>query len=270
MYKKRFCGLVPSLFCIAALVGCAPGPKLQAYLEPTLDDSQVAVLKGYGGTYVTIVDNQEVKGTFLKVSNWGGNTIRLAPGRHDLTVSRSRGGTNYTQEVSLPLTHDFEAGHKYEIGPEHLVEFKFSLVLKDVTAGTEVAIIGGDSQEDSGTPGGPVELNLQARGPTYDEMDVSGNRVEIEFDDNGAPLTTFDDELPTGFVIAGKDQVFHPAKAVIISEDTVIVWNEAVLKPAAVRLGSETNLCNRNGGKAVPFRTDKWKVESVTATESNP
>lgn len=254
------------VFLVVTGWGCAPGPKLEAYRKPTLDDSQVAVLKGYGGTYVTVIDNQKAPGARLPISNWGGNTVRLTPGQHDLTVSRITGSGYSSSTVTHPVTHTFEAGHKYKIGPQSLFNpFNVTFLIKDTTAGTETAVAGDglneESDEEGTSPVSPVPHNPQARGPSYDGMDVNGHRVEIEFDDNGAPLATFDGQWPTGFLIAGRDQVFHPAQAVIISDNAVVVWNDAVSMPVAVRLGSETNLGNRKGGKAVTFRTDKWLAQ---------
>lgn len=69
-----------------------------------------------------------------------------------------------------------------------------------------------------------------------------------------------------GFVIAGEDQKFVPAKAEIVG-DTVVVSSEQVSKPAAVRylwcewpaLWTDTTLYNKNGLPAPPFRTDDWR-----------
>lgn len=69
----------------------------------------------------------------------------------------------------------------------------------------------------------------------------------------GAPLV--------GFTIAGKDQVFHRAKAEIAGK-TVVVRSEAVADPIAVRYGwadhPVCNLFNRAGLPASPFRTDDF------------
>ena len=63
----------------------------------------------------------------------------------------------------------------------------------------------------------------------------------------------------SGFAGAGADLKFHPAKAEIVG-DTVVVTSEQVTAPVAVRYGWAnhplTNLFNRDGLPASPFRTD--------------
>ncbi len=66
----------------------------------------------------------------------------------------------------------------------------------------------------------------------------------------------------THFEIAGKDQMYHAAKAVI-EDETVIVSSDKVPEPVAVRYGwsatAEPNLFNAAGLPASPFRTDDWR-----------
>ena len=67
-----------------------------------------------------------------------------------------------------------------------------------------------------------------------------------------------------GFEIAGDDQKFYPAKA-IIDGDKIFVFRENVVHPAAVRYNwaddaSEGNLFNDLEYPAAPFRTDNWKT----------
>jgi len=65
------------------------------------------------------------------------------------------------------------------------------------------------------------------------------------------------------FTIAGSDQVFVPAQA-IIDGNKVVVWSDAVAQPAAVRFAWKNfptpNLFNKAGLPASPFRTDNWKL----------
>jgi sialate O-acetylesterase len=74
-------------------------------------------------------------------------------------------------------------------------------------------------------------------------------------------------KLPTGFFIAGADQKFYWADAVI-SGDKVIVSSPRVSKPVAVRYAWANNpVCNLYNGvglPASPFRTDDW-VDSTVA-----
>jgi sialate O-acetylesterase len=69
----------------------------------------------------------------------------------------------------------------------------------------------------------------------------------------------------TGFTVAGKDHVFHVAKAVI-QGDAVVVSSKDVPEPVAVRYGWANHpLCglyNRAGLPASPFRTDDFRVST--------
>lgn len=98
-------------------------------------------------------------------------------------------------------------------------------------------------------------------GPSYKSMEIIGNQIVLSFDNLGTGLVTTDKYgYVKGFEVAGKDQVFHFAKA-FIKENKVIVFNENVENPIAVRFGwigdaSDNNLFNKEGLPVVPFRTD--------------
>jgi sialate O-acetylesterase len=71
---------------------------------------------------------------------------------------------------------------------------------------------------------------------------------------NDAPLR--------GFAIAGADRRFVNAQAKI-KDDAVVVWNDRVPQPVAVRYAwannpAGCNLYNRANLPASPFRTDDW------------
>jgi sialate O-acetylesterase len=97
-------------------------------------------------------------------------------------------------------------------------------------------------------------------GPTYQSLKISDNKVIVSFDEIPTGLTAYNKQL-ISFEIAGTDQVFHPAIAVI-SGKTVIVQSNEVKSPVAVRYAfkdrSEGNLYNVEGLPAAPFRTDSW------------
>jgi sialate O-acetylesterase len=103
--------------------------------------------------------------------------------------------------------------------------------------------------------------NLVVSGPLYKSMKVEGHRIRVIFDYNKG-LMSKDGDL-TEFTMAGNDQVFVPAKAVI-EGNTVVVWSDNVSKPLAVRFAwknvPKPNLFNRAGLPASPFRTDNWKL----------
>ena len=111
------------------------------------------------------------------------------------------------------------------------------------------------------------DRDFPVSGPIYDDWEVRGDKIEIEFFHEGAGLATRDGKPPTHFEIAGEDRVFHPATAKINSDDTVLVHSDAVKKPRAVRFAwhetAEPNLINREGLPASPFRTDDWPVDTT-------
>jgi sialate O-acetylesterase len=100
-------------------------------------------------------------------------------------------------------------------------------------------------------------------GPLYKSMKTTGNRIELSFDHTGSGWLVKDkDGYIKGFEIAGTDKKFHFAKA-MTEGDKIIVWNESVQQPVAVRYNwsddaSEGNLYNKEFFPAAPFRTDDW------------
>jgi sialate O-acetylesterase len=103
--------------------------------------------------------------------------------------------------------------------------------------------------------------DLVYSGPLYRSMEVEGSRVRIHFDHTGSGLTSSDGKRLTRFEIAGDDQRFVAARATV-DGDTIVVANDEVSDPVAVRFGwhqeAEPNLSNREGLPASPFRTDRW------------
>ena len=106
--------------------------------------------------------------------------------------------------------------------------------------------------------------NIVYNGPVYTSMKAEGNKAIISFTDIGSGLAVHDKYgYIKGFEIAGADKKFHYAKA-YISGTTVVVYNDSVTAPVAVRYGwadnnLEDNLFNKEGFPAAPFRTDDWK-----------
>lgn len=103
--------------------------------------------------------------------------------------------------------------------------------------------------------------NIVADGPTFRSMKTKKNKIIISFDNVGSGLVSKDgDEFINGFAIAGKDNKFVWAKAKI-SGNVVIVWNDTLLHPVAVRYGwsdnpGQLNLYNKEGLPAAPFRME--------------
>jgi sialate O-acetylesterase len=98
-------------------------------------------------------------------------------------------------------------------------------------------------------------------GPIYKSMKVDNNKIVLSFDQIGGGLVAGGSGPLKGFAIAGDDRKFIWADAKI-EGDTVVVSNEKVAEPAAVRYAwadnPVCNLYNKEGLPASPFRTDDW------------
>ncbi|MBS7564917.1 sialate O-acetylesterase [Mucilaginibacter sp. Bleaf8] len=96
--------------------------------------------------------------------------------------------------------------------------------------------------------------------PQYESITINGNIAVIKFQNAPNGLTTFGKEL-NNFEIAGKDQVFHQAKAVI-SGSSVSVSASDVKEPVAVRYAFRDfivgELFGTDGLPVSSFRTDSW------------
>lgn len=101
-------------------------------------------------------------------------------------------------------------------------------------------------------------------GPLYKTMKIEGGNIRISFNHTEGGLLAKDGKLE-GFSIAGKDEQFVWADAVIDGE-TILVSSEEVKKPVAVRYAWEIfprcNLYNDAELPASPFRTDDWTLPS--------
>ena len=99
-------------------------------------------------------------------------------------------------------------------------------------------------------------------GPAYKSMKITGNKIVLTFKSVGRGLEARDDDLK-GFSIAGTDQKFVWAKAVI-QGNKVVVRSPQISKPVAVRYGwadyPVVNLWNKDGLPASPFRTDSFPM----------
>ena len=105
------------------------------------------------------------------------------------------------------------------------------------------------------------QLQLPFEGPVYDYLEIKGNEVTVHFTPASvaAGLRTNDGKAPAHFMLAGADQKFYPGEAVIRGHQ-IVLRSARVKKPVAVRYAFTnypvTNLENRAGFPAVPFRTD--------------
>ncbi|MDY5077744.1 MAG: sialate O-acetylesterase, partial [Bacteroidaceae bacterium] len=98
--------------------------------------------------------------------------------------------------------------------------------------------------------------------PIYDHFTTENDGIHIHFrtPQGSEPLVT-EDNLP-GFIIAGADRKWHVAKAKVVSENEVVVSNEGIHFPVAVRYGWADNptctLRTASDLHVAPFRTDRW------------
>ncbi|MFA6291852.1 MAG: sialate O-acetylesterase [Victivallales bacterium] len=97
-------------------------------------------------------------------------------------------------------------------------------------------------------------------GPIYDSMKREGGKIRLHFKHVGGGLVAKGGPLEY-FAIAGADRKFVWANAKI-DGDTVLVWQDQVKDPTAVRYAWDgdpvgCNLFNSEGLPASPFRTDR-------------
>lgn len=102
-------------------------------------------------------------------------------------------------------------------------------------------------------------------GPQFSRMLVQGEKAVLEFL-HADGLTTADAKAPQHFFVAGSDKKFYPAVASIQNNRIVLVCTQ-VQQPVAVRYAFTndcvTNLQNKDGWPAFPFRTDDWNDEQI-------
>lgn len=99
-------------------------------------------------------------------------------------------------------------------------------------------------------------------GPLYQSMSVQGNKIILQFTNTGSGLMAKGGGGLTYFAIAGADKKFVWANATI-EGNKVVVWNDQVPQPVAVRYAwadnpEGANLYNKEGLPASSFRTDNW------------
>lgn len=115
---------------------------------------------------------------------------------------------------------------------------------------------------------------IQYRGPVYSSLEIKDNKAILSFEKKslGSGLITKDGANAKCFKIAGEDAKFYPAEA-FIKGDKIVVYSPRVEKPVAVRYaftnGALSNLQNKEGLAAYPFRTDTFKVGSAVDLADN-
>lgn len=101
---------------------------------------------------------------------------------------------------------------------------------------------------------------VQFSGPVYKSMEVKESKAYLYFDFAPDGVCSMENDM-ANFEIAGADKVYYPAEA-IIKKGQLIVWNEKVPEPIAVRYAwksyVEACLFNTAGLPASSFRTMKF------------
>jgi sialate O-acetylesterase len=115
-------------------------------------------------------------------------------------------------------------------------------------------------------------------------MEKQTGKLVLTFEHVGEGLYAFDANKPVGFAIAGSDQKFVWADAVLEGKDKIILSSKDVAEPVAARYAwAENPVCNVYSSEKVedpnpharysllpltPFRTDDWKGK--TADKKSP
>jgi sialate O-acetylesterase len=105
------------------------------------------------------------------------------------------------------------------------------------------------------------EKRVVASGPIYQSMRVKGNSIVLTFTSCGSGLKAKDGKALRQFAVAGADKKYIWANAKI-EGNKVIVWNEKIPSPVAVRYAwadnpEGANLYNAEGLPASPFGTNE-------------
>jgi sialate O-acetylesterase len=111
-------------------------------------------------------------------------------------------------------------------------------------------------------------LDVPFSSPLYDSVKFENGKATVAFKFAYDGLIVKEKfGYVRGFEIAGSDRKFVYAKAEIMG-DKVVVWNDQVKNPVAVRYAwsdapTDANLYNSAGFPASPFRTDDWQGVTV-------
>lgn len=105
-------------------------------------------------------------------------------------------------------------------------------------------------------------LQVSYLNPQFKSMAIEGDKITLSFEHVGSHLYTFDVKTAIGFVVAGEDQVWHPATAQLTNNSTIEVVCDQVPNPVAVRYAWAdnpiANVYSREGLPLTPFRSDNW------------
>lgn len=117
------------------------------------------------------------------------------------------------------------------------------------------------------------QSNVVFSGPVFLSGIVKQNKMIITFNTFGSQLAVKGGGQLKHFAIAGSDRKFVWANA-LIKDNQVIVWNDKILNPVAVRYAwsdnpQNANLYNADGLPASSFRTDNWDKTFFDSTDEN-
>jgi sialate O-acetylesterase len=109
------------------------------------------------------------------------------------------------------------------------------------------------------------EEKLPTQSPTYVKHKKKKDGLLVHFSHVGEGLIARGSETVQGFMVAGKDEVWHWAEGSIKDEDSVLLTCEAVRKPIAIRYAWAAecpwaNLFSSDQLPALTFRTDDWSL----------
>jgi sialate O-acetylesterase len=117
---------------------------------------------------------------------------------------------------------------------------------------------------------------LPVAGPSYSshKRDKERDGLLVIFSNVGEGLVARGGESVQGFMVAGKDEVWHWAEGQIDSADTVLLTCEDVRKPIAIRYAWAAecpwaNLFNSDQLPALTFRTDDWSLAPAVIEEED-
>jgi len=104
--------------------------------------------------------------------------------------------------------------------------------------------------------------NMEYKNPSYQGMQVQGDKVVVTLGDTGGGLVVDGPEVKE-LLVAGEDRVFYPAKGKV-EGNRIVVSSKLVKKPVAVRYqwsnAGVGNLSGKSGLPVAPFRSDEWEV----------
>ncbi|MBL8993881.1 MAG: sialate O-acetylesterase [Spirochaetia bacterium] len=113
---------------------------------------------------------------------------------------------------------------------------------------------------------------IEYSGPIFENAEKEKNQFRLRFSHTGEGLKISGNEPLSGFLICGEDKNWLPAEAKL-ENGSIVVWNEKVADPAAVRYAwanwSTGNLFNTAGLPASPFRTDHFEFSPAVKSRVN-